>query len=63
MEESWDKGPGTAQHLQTSAPPVLPRGYSQVAEWERDSRAQTPWWQLQLLQSQPRSPQSTSKMT
>lgn len=41
MEGSWDKGPGTARHLQTSAAPMLPHSYSQVAEWERDSKAQT----------------------
>lgn len=32
MEGSWDKGPGTARHLQTSAAPMLPHSYSQVAE-------------------------------
>lgn len=44
MEGSWDKGPGTAQHLQTSAPPVLPHGYSQVGEGQQsaNTRVATP---------------------
>lgn len=38
---SWEEGSGTAQHSQTSAPPMVSHCPSQGTERERDSRAHT----------------------